>query len=79
MSQFGHSCRPFRKLKSNLNQIRFFTIISENPFFFGRSQIKTVIFSRESKYEIKGSKSRSVGEKNVLYSNLKNAICKGKS
>ena len=33
-------------------------------------------FSRESKYEIKGSKSRSVREKNVLYSNLKNAIYK---
>ena len=30
-------------------------------------------------YEIKGSKSRSVREKNVLYSNLKNAILKGKS
>ena len=36
-------------------------------------------FSRESKYEIKGSKSRGVREKNVLYSNLKNAIQKGKS
>ena len=37
------------------------------------------IYSRESKYEIKGSKSRSLREKNVLYSNLKNAILKGKS
>ena len=36
-------------------------------------------FSRESKYEIKGSKSRSVREKNVIYRNLKNAICKVKS
>jgi hypothetical protein len=30
-------------------------------------------------YEIKGSKSRSVREKNVLYSDLKNAILKSKS
>jgi len=37
------------------------------------------IFSRESKYEIKGSKSRGVREKNVLYSNSKNGILKGKS
>ena len=37
------------------------------------------MFSRESKYEIKGSKSRSVREKNVIYRNLKNAICYSKS
>ena len=34
-------------------------------------------FSRESKYEIKGSKSRSIHEKNVIYRNFKNAILKG--
>ena len=33
--------------------------------------------SRESKYEIKGSKSRSIHEKNVIYRNFKNAILKG--
>ena len=37
------------------------------------------LFSRESKYEIKGSKSASVCEKNVSYSNLKNAILKNNS
>ena len=50
----------------------FFKVIINN-------YIGILNFSRESKYEIKGSKSRSVREKNVLYSNLKNAIFKGKS
>ena len=35
--------------------------------------------SRESKYEIKGSKSRSVRERNVSYSSLKDAILNSKS
>ena len=34
-------------------------------------------FSQESKYKIKGSKSRSIHEKNVIYRNFKNAILKG--
>ena len=33
--------------------------------------------SQKSKYEIKGSKSRSVREKNVAYSNLKKRDFKG--
>ena len=32
--------------------------------------------SQKSKYEIKGSKSRSVREKNIAFSNFKNAISK---
>ena len=37
------------------------------------------MFFRESKNGIQGSKSRSVREKNVFYSNLENAILKSKS
>ena len=36
-------------------------------------------YSLISKYEIKGSKSRSVNEKNVIYHNFKNAIYYDKS
>ena len=41
--------------------------------------LQGVTFSRESKCEIKGSKSRSEREKNVISRNLKNAIWYGKS